>query len=264
MEITNNIHSEVSQRKLSIQVALNGLSFCSYHSTNSEIIDFEQLKISPKTSSYDWEENLKLFLLKNKSLISNFEKVTVFHHSPYFTWVPSHLFIPENAGSYLQFSSKVYDTDLFAFDTLNAIDATFVYIPLTHLNNLLLDFYPTFEYYHCSYHWLQKIIEVNDLQIQNVCVLIEEHTIEIAVFNGKNLMLHNQFEVKNATDVLYYVLFCFEQLHLNTEQTPVFLMGNLEKDDQIWQLLYEYIRDVQMHSLQNNFTNNQMPFSLVQ
>lgn len=262
MEKTNNINSNIPQRKLSIQVSLNGLSFCSYHSNTNEIIDFEELSVSAKASSYDWEEKLTHFFQKNQSWKSAFDSVSVFHHSPYFTWVPTPLFLPENAGSYLQFSSKVYDTDLFAHDALEQIGATFVYIPLTHLNNVLLDFYPTFEFYHSSYYWMKKMLLANEYQGQHVCVLIEKQCIEIAVLNQQTMLLHNQFEVKNATDILYFVLFCYEQLHLNTEQTPIFLMGTIEKDDQTWQLLYEYIREVHLHSLQKLHNPNHIPFSL--
>lgn len=262
MERTNNTDSNIPQRKLSIQVSLNGLSFCSYHEDTLEVIDFEQINISAKASSYDWEEKLNHFFQKNPMWKTDVHTVTVFHQCPYFTWVPTPLFLPENAGSYLQFSSKIFDTDLFAHDALACINVTFVYVPLTHINNVLLDFYPSFEFYHASFHWLKKVQSIKEHRGLHVCMLVESQYIEIAVFDQDQMLLHNQFEVKNAVDILYYTLFCFEQLHLHTEQTPVFVMGKIEKDDATWQLLYEYIREVRMHSLQNRHNQKQIPFSL--
>ncbi|MDV7399160.1 DUF3822 family protein, partial [Arthrospira platensis SPKY1] len=110
----------------------------------------------------------------------NIKSVHVLHSNSYFTWVPNPLFTPEKCGSYLQFSSKVFDTDWFTYDVFDKIDATFVYIPLTHLNNILLDFYASFDYYHTSYQWLKKIYATKDNHTLECCILIEKKFIEIA------------------------------------------------------------------------------------
>lgn len=262
MEITNNLDSNISNRKLSIQVALNGLSFCSYDGISREIIDFDEISISTKASSYDWEELLVAFLSKNPKWKSHVEQVTVFHQNSFFTWVPSKVFMAEHAGSYLQFSAKVYDTDLFAYDSIPEIQSTFVYVPLMHLNNLLLDYYPSFEYFHSSYYWVKNVLNSKIDEEVYASILVGNHFMELLVLREGNLILHNHFEIKSETDILYYVLFSFEQLHLNPDHVSLYVMGSIEKDDATWTLLYDYVRNVYIHPLQSMHKQQNLPFHL--
>ena len=61
---------------------------------------------------------------------------------------------------------------------------------------------------------------------------------------NKKLLLFNVFEYHSKEDFIYYVLFVFEQLNLDVETTPIKLSGQIEKDDDIYSILYTYVRHI--------------------
>ena len=55
-------------------------------------------------------------------------------------------------------------------------------------------------------------------------------------------------------DLLYYTLFSFEQLKLSAESIEVTVFGTIEKEDEYFNLLYEYIRNVKLGERPHQFT----------
>ena len=70
----------------------------------------------------------------------------------------------------------------------------------------------------------------------------------------KKLLFQNKFSIISEIDVLYYTLFLYEQLKLDTEKTELYLFGNIEKEDRIYSVLYDYIRNIQFGELSDNLT----------
>ena len=44
--------------------------------------------------------------------------------------------------------------------------------------------------------------------------------------------------------MLYFVLFCFEQLNISTENINATIYGNIKEDDERYKLLYDYIKNI--------------------
>ncbi len=64
------------------------------------------------------------------------------------------------------------------------------------------------------------------------------------VWQGKKLRLCNTFSFQAPEDVLYYVLFGFEQLDLSPENVSLNLAGAAAERGDIFDLLYRYVREV--------------------
>ncbi|WP_296386943.1 DUF3822 family protein, partial [Winogradskyella sp.] len=77
--------------------------------------------------------------------------------------------------------------------------------------------------------------------------------IELLVVDKSKLLLFNVFEYNSKEDFIYYVLFVFEQLKLDVETTPVNLSGNIDKDDEIYNTLYTYVRHIDFMPTDHNF-----------
>ncbi len=67
---------------------------------------------------------------------------------------------------------------------------------------------------------------------------------EVFVLNNSGLQLFNVFDYNTPEDFIYYVLFVFEQLSLDTEKTEVVLSGLIDLDNELYAILYTYIRHI--------------------
>ncbi len=61
---------------------------------------------------------------------------------------------------------------------------------------------------------------------------------------GKQPTYYNSFHYKNKEDLLYYIMLVYKMLNLQTDSYPLILSGMIEKESEIYHLLYQYIRNV--------------------
>ena len=99
---------------------------------------------------------------------------------------------------------------------------------------------------HATSVLLENLIKENIERTDDTRVYlnINDQRFEMFVLEGFKLLFYNTFRFKTKEDFLYFLLFSMEQLHLETETTPVYFLGMIEKDSQIVELVSRYIRDV--------------------
>lgn len=247
MEITNNSIIQKSYKKLSIQVSLNGLSFCCRDTLSGQITSFESVEFENFPKNYTIENALWKTLLDYSDLTKQYDQITVLHENNLSTFVPKPLFDEDYKGSYLQYNTKVFDTDYFAVDEIEKYEMMNVYVPYVNINNYLIDQFGTFEYQHYTGILVSKLLDLskNDVS-QNMFVHIAKTHFEIIIIQNQKLVLFNSFEYQTPEDFLYYLLFTAEQLHLNPESFKLFFLGDCTEQDALYQKAYQYVRNTSM------------------
>ena len=74
---------------------------------------------------------------------------------------------------------------------------------------------------------------------------INNSKIDIILISDNQLVLINTFEYSTNEDIVYYVLFCFEQLNLNPENSPIVISGNFSEST--YKMIFKYIRHVSVY-----------------
>lgn len=158
-------------------------------------------------------------------------------------------------GSYLQFKTKVFETDFFAFDALPTHEMNAVYIPYVNMNNFFIDYYGSFNYQHASTILVSKLLDLPAATDDKVMyVHVADTHFEIVIIQNQKLILYNSFDYKNAEDFIYFILFTAEQLQLNPDNFQLQLLGVIDETDDLYQICYKYIRNITF--LQNNNPSN--------
>ena len=239
-------------KKLTVQVSLNGISFCCNDMLlNTTFI----LKNIPFTAFQKSEKIEDLFIEvfnNNNELTSKYDEISVIHSNNLSTFVPTVLFDEDYLGSYLQYNTKVFETDFFAFDSLENYDMNNVYIPYVNMNNFFIDHFGSFNYQHASTILVTKLLELskNNFEKQMFVHASEAH-FEIVVVQNQKLLLYNSFEYKTQEDFIYYILFTAEQLQLNPENFSLKLLGKIDENDTFYSICYKYIRNVSLLNIEN-------------
>lgn len=244
MVITNNTITEKNYKKLSIQVALNGLSFCCRDLLSGQIISFQKIDFSDFPKNYSVENSIWKSILDNPDLTKSYDEISVLHENNLSTFVPKPLFDEDYKGSYLQYNTKVFETDYFAYDEMKKQDMVNVYVPYVNVNNYLIDQFGSFEYKHYTTNLVSTLLDLskND-ELQNMFVHVAPTHFEICVIQNQKLLLFNTFEYQTADDFLYYLLFTAEQLHLNPESFKLFILGNCTAESELFKKAFKYIRN---------------------
>lgn len=252
---TNSNIDKLLNKILSIQVSLNGLSFCILNTESNSLTHFSNIKFDKVLSPNDVLYQLKTHLSTNKALQQDFEKVHLIHENELSTLVPKPLFNEDHLADYLKFNAKILSNDYITHDELAQNDIVNVYVPYVNINNFLYDAYGTFEFNHFSTLLLNTIFLIHKGKKETIMYInISENHFEIIVMNGAKLILYNTFEYQTKEDFIYYILFTAEQLELNPEYFPLVLVGNISENDNLYNMAYTYIRHVSILDTEPGFT----------
>ncbi|MEL7270132.1 MAG: DUF3822 family protein [Bacteroidota bacterium] len=231
--------------KLSIQVGLNGLSFCVQDTVNQEVLAYERVPFKVHSTPYLLLKELKIILNTKKIESARFAEVLVVHRNGLFSLVPKSLFQTEELPNYLKFNAKIMANDQIAYDVLDDHEMVNVYIPFTNVNNYIFELFGEFEFKHSGTVLIHTLLEHNRASQDTFCyVQIMEKEMELVVISQKKLLLYNYFEFKNDEDTLYYILFVLEQLNIPAESVLLRLFGNVEEGDALFKRCQEYVQNV--------------------
>ncbi|RZJ63079.1 MAG: DUF3822 family protein [Flavobacterium sp.] len=251
----NDTITAKNYKKLVLQIAANGLSFCCFDTLNWEIINYKTI---PFARHKPIEGELWKVFIDHTELTRPYDEIVVLHDNSFNTFVPAALFDENFPGSYLQYNTKVFETDVFAHDAIGSYDIFNVYVPLMNVNNFLIDQFGTFEYRNTNSVLVTKLLDVSkNRDGKQVFVHVQDTHFEIVVIQNQKLLLFNSFEYTTPEDFLYYLLFTMEQLQLNPETTAVQLLGNIDESHPCYAIAYRYIREISLYdtaALQEKYT----------
>lgn len=249
--ITSNKHSELI--KLSIQVRLNGLSFCILNSGGKEILWYKKKDFPNEYNPVKILEQIELMYEKEPKLQQPVDEVVLLFSSDLYSFVPKEYFNDSEASNYLKFNTKILKTDVVAFDEINEKELVNVYIPYTNITNYFFDKYGEFEYKHSTSVLAQAFLNGNS-ENDVVNVYLNNYTgyYDLVVIKNNRLLLSNSFSYQTKEDFIYYLLFSAEQLKLDPGELKLILLGDISEDSELYQIAYTYIKNIEF--LEPNFS----------
>ena len=237
---TENFH-------LSIEVSPTKLKYTLLNTENLEYLLFKSVEVGNNLlTAIGSEEILKQTFFSTSMCYSNFPT----------TIVPNELYSGIDKEKYLQFISDKKGT--IKTDKIHQNNATTIYRvkeDIVHLMNQIQN--GVIEKNSSTIIIEQLIKQYKNLTEKTAFLFINRKNIELIILKKGELILHNYFDVNNSIDVLYYTLFGFNQLKMNPEESNLYLFGNIEKGDENYILIYDYIRNIKFGSLSNSLSFNE-------
>ncbi|PWK17144.1 DUF3822 family protein [Xanthomarina spongicola] len=259
MEIANKTKNISTHIDLSIQISLNGLSFCILNRDTNTITYLKHFKENKKLNPFDALDLLKHLFNTEIELQQDFANIHVIYINELATIVPKSLFNEDLLADYLKFNSKILKSDFIAFDSLEINDSVTVYVPYVNINNYIFETFGSFTYNHFSSILIEKILQIEKhAEDAKLYVHINKEHFELVVTDKGKLILYNTFDYSSKEDFIYYILFTLEQLKLNPEKIKLILLGDVDKDSELYTIAYKYIRHISFGARTDsyNYTNN--------
>ncbi len=230
-------------KKLSIQVSLNGLSFCVADTVSQKLIASDKQEFEEEQTPMVILDALEKLFQRHELGQQQFDEVVVVHRNTLFGLVPKSLFHSDKLMEYLKFNTKVLAADVLSYDEVEHQDLVNVYVPYMNINNYIYGLFGAFTYMHNGTVLLQYLLNNKSSDHGEVCyVYVHRNQLDITVLNQRKLVLYNSFNYQTKEDFVYYLLFVLEQLDLDLNTVPVRLFGAIEEDDAIFKLSYTYIK----------------------
>lgn len=227
---------------ISILIRQNGYSFLVTNSTTNQIEEFGETS----TKNKDLDELLGKIKeefsqsLKNKYAQSS---LRIFYQNSYFALVPSSIYDDQHASDYLKYNTELFPSDSLSCDKNDAFDIHIPFIPLINIHNELLDHFDSLDFYTAVNSALKA--SFNFCKHQNgehAFVYLQQSTFILVLIKNGKLQAANFFEFETAEDFAYYALFVIEQFKFDREKMHFSFVGEINKEEQIYQYMQTYIR----------------------
>jgi len=231
--------------KLSIQIGLNGLSFCILDTLRNKVISSEKKTFDKELDPHKLLNKVQDLFERHAITQKEFSEVVVIHRNKLFGLVPRPLFNPDELSNYVKFNARLLANDHLEFDEITSYDMVNVYVPFVNINNYVYDLFGTFIFKHVGTVLIESLLKAHTNGKGPVCYIhVSEKMMDMVVVSQKKLLLYNSFPFDTKEDFLYYLLFALEQLALDTESVVLRLFGKIEEDDEIYELCHQYIRHI--------------------
>ena len=233
---------------LSIQL---GISYFSYCLLNTTTFTYNYAKIHTLLSADDTAAEITEIINNDAIIKAEFSSQSVAFVNFPSTLVPSSLYKKEEAETVLACNTEIMGKVLA--DTILSQKAHLIYSVPKSILTIVNNFFPKAKQKSQESILIQQYSQLNN-NTEKAYLYLNQKTVTITFFKGNKLIFNNSFAYITKEDLLYFVLFSFEQLKLSTENIEVILFGSIEKDDEFFNLLYDYIRNLKLGKRPHQFT----------
>ncbi|MDP1623654.1 MAG: DUF3822 family protein [Bacteroidales bacterium] len=194
-----------------------------------------------------------------------FKQVKIAFDGKETTLVPAFLFDPGEKERYFRFNFQQDQEDMVFGDHLKPLDAWQVFAVPEFILETTSAVFPGIKVVHSSSLLIESIWinYKNRINKPHVFLHVREHLFDMMIFDGCRMTYFNTFSFQNAEDVTYYLIFVMEQLNFNPETIPLILLGHVDLEDGLCELLHKYVRNIETvrrnEAYRYSYMLNQLP-----
>ena len=240
---------------LAIELHNNGLCFAimdtvrkKYIALNSHAFD-ENLQLSS-------EDQFKRVLSRDNYLNRSYKTSGLIYASPNAVVIPSPLFDPEKLEAIFKFSNLLPEDYTLISNSIPGIDSRIVFSVPKKLVDIIDDHSTDIRILHQSTPDIENssINARRYSQQEYITLRIYPDFFDIIVFRNGEFELYNSFTYKTEEDMIFYILYVFEQLEINKSKAKLVLSGLIEEDNSLTDSLSQYIPDINFDKFNRNFS----------
>lgn len=241
--------------KLSIQLSLDGFSFCIFNETQNKFLSIESHVLRNVKNIDGFCNIFQNFVQHHPWLNLSFKQVNILYECERSTLIPTPLYDEKEQENYIKLNFNVAEDQIIKTDKLVNVDAQKLYIVPKQIIDLANNLFPG---HHLSSHasvLIESVLVLNKNQpaLKRCFVNARNSYLDISITEGSKLLYYNAFNYKTKEDFIYYLIFVLEQLKLNPEDIELILSGFMDKNSKLFELVYKYVRNISFAQLTESF-----------
>lgn len=174
-----------------------------------------------------------------------YAKISISISNGLFSVVPKALFQEKNIDLYIKQNAQIKYSYDYRHQVLEKEGLVICYAIPPKLNTWIKKVFPKAKVTHEIAVLSESALrDFYSLSEDRVVINIHKSYFYIASLKKGKLEFVNKFPFSEKEDLLYYILFTFEQLGINPDLIEVFLTGEIQKGSEEHQLLFQYIKNL--------------------
>jgi len=238
---------------LSIQAGLNGLSFCVFDPLINKYTALTLLSFNKELTFDDFLDELEKTLENADLLNYTYKTVKLIWVTSKTTLIPDVFFNKTQVKKQFELNHKLDEYDEIHYKKLHFNDTNSIFAIPSQVASLFKRKYKNISFYNQNIPWINYIIGHNQSERKRVFVNIHNDFIDILVCQDDKILLCNNFQIKTASDLLYFILYTYEQLNLNKETDELIISGFIQKKSDEFEKLKDFLPHVKFEKPSEEF-----------
>jgi len=253
-QVNADIKNYLDTLNISIQVSLDGFSFCIYSTEDKNIHAVRHYRFVQAILQEDIFNITDEILYKDDLLRLSFKKVRVIYTGRKSTLVPDEFFKNENLKSILEFNQPIDELDEIYYNTISGCQSKLVFTVPHYFTNIITDKFSNAGFYNQATPLLNYILSDEEkLQKDQVIVQLNRDFFDLIIVREGRLKLYNTFLFVNATDLVYFILYVCKQIKIDLKTSPIYILGGLEAHESLMQEITPYLPSMQLFKIPEHF-----------
>jgi len=225
--------------EISIQVSLNGFSFCLLDIHRNKFVMLREYRISGRDD--ELAKQVGEIILKDDFLARSYHKYRLVYVFEKNTLVPAGLFDPAVKDDYFTLNHKLEENYIVSNNRLMEPDSVLLFDIRQDLQDALIKAFPEASLSHHLKPLLHTCFgNAAKSKERYIHLNIEDTYFNILLIDKGKMEFINTFRYRNSSDILYYLLFTFEKLGIGKDE-QVHLTGLTDKGDELYNNMSDYV-----------------------
>ncbi|MDR1897454.1 MAG: DUF3822 family protein [Prevotellaceae bacterium] len=207
--------------RLSIQISLNGFSFCIYDVDRQKHVVFKDYGYSTDISDYDsWSQETEAITelvpvsrIPAKCLFVSRKNVLI----------PANIFDEKNLKNYLSFSFNVDSLEEIQYKYIPEIEGYCSFSIPSNIISPIKNRFTDVQFFNTSYQVIRRMRKT-DYETYMEIVFCENY-MDVTIFKEKKLIFNNSFEIFDLKDVIYFTSVVINRFDIS--QIPIYTSGKI-------------------------------------
>jgi len=238
---------------LSIQAGLNGLSFCVFDPLINKYTALTLLSFNKELTFDDFLDELEKTLENADLLNYTYKTVKLIWVTSKTTLIPDVFFNKTQVKKQFELNHKLDEYDEIHYKKLHFNDTNSIFAIPSQVASLFKRKYKNISFYNQNIPWINYVIDHYHSERKKVFVNIHNDFIDILVCQDDKILLCNNFQIKTASDLLYFILYTYEQLNLNKETDELIISGFIQKKSDEFEKLKDFLPHVKFEKPSEEF-----------
>lgn len=233
--------------ELSIQVALNGFSFCIKDHTRNLFIGLVSCPFNNSTvSPDDWSDQVK-FISNTYNWISKpFKNVIFSYESKNFTLAPADLFEPSKAKMLLSLTTPINELDEVRYNSVTNDSVTVFSVPSLLVTSWLKVQSKSKIVAFCDSTIQSHLISIKNQRDNSVTLSLADGFGVVVISIGDKIQHCGSLDVSSIDDITFHLLNICKGLDLSPNNTIIKLLGQHDKKSDLQILTARFFKDVSL------------------
>ena len=232
-----------SEYHISIQIGLDGFSFCILDTRRNKYIVFQHIPLIVGKLQF-LSRKIETIFDQEEKLNASFKSVSITYSTNKATLVPKEY---SESSYFLKIATVNNDlsrNEEISADDLPGFSYQLVYSYPKDMMSLLHRKYTDFSFRHKSIPLIASAVDQRTEKKNTLLINFEKKYIRMIALKDMQIDLYNSFYFKNESDFLYYTLNAWQSLQFEPERDEILIGGYVADDSVFIRQLKKYISNV--------------------